>query len=44
MLFLNLHKAVGKTALQKLLDELAEKGDVTRKEVKKAKLYWYNQV
>lgn len=43
MLFMNLHKAVGKTALQKLLDDLVSRGELTSKTFGKSSLYWYNQ-
>ncbi len=43
MLHDNLHGSVGKTALQKIVQSLADEGKLTCKEFGKQKLYWFNQ-
>ncbi|KAG0698659.1 Homologous-pairing protein 2 [Chionoecetes opilio] len=42
-IFLNLHKEVGKTAVQKALDQLTAEGTVREKAYGKQKVYVYNQ-
>ena len=41
--FDNLHGAIGMTQVQKSLDELADKGLLTRKDNKKQRVYWVTQ-
>ena len=41
--FDNLHGEIGQTQVQRSLDELADRGDVVRKENKKQKIYWISQ-
>jgi len=43
VLYDNLHGTVGKTQAQKLLQQLADKGNLTCKEFGKQKIYWRNQ-
>ncbi|OQR97013.1 pairing protein 2 family protein [Achlya hypogyna] len=41
--FENLHRRIGKVMLQKILDALAEKGDIKVKTYGKSQIYYYNQ-
>ena len=42
-IFMNLHKEIGKTAVQKALDQLVEKGDIIEKTYGKQKVYVIKQ-
>ncbi|ETW01363.1 hypothetical protein, variant 1 [Aphanomyces invadans] len=41
--FENLHRRIGKTMLQKILDVLVEKGEINVKTYGKSQIYYYNQ-